>query len=260
MLDSFSRTELLLGPEAMARLEAATVAVFGIGGVGSYAAEALARSGVGGFVLVDDDCVCLTNINRQIIALRSTIGKPKVVAMRDRILDINPAARVEIFEAYYDAASAPRMLRPGLSYVVDAIDTVTSKIDLIMRSKELGIPIVSAMGAGNKLDPTRLELSDIYKTSVCPLARVMRRELKKRGLRSLAVVYSREEPIKVDEAENPCRSGCVCPKKDRSCVGRRSVPGSTAFVPSAAGLIIASKIVRDIAADRPAPVPTGGTS
>lgn len=248
MLDAFSRTELIIGSEAMDKLEAATVAVFGIGGVGSYAAEALARSGVGSFVLVDDDCVCLTNINRQIIALRSTVGKPKVLVMKERILDINPSARVETFQEFYNADSAPRMLRPGLSYVVDAIDTVSSKIDLIMRSAEMGIPLVSAMGAGNKLDPTRLELADIYGTSVCPLARVMRRELKKRGLKSLNVVYSRETPIKVNEEDNPCRSDCVCPKKDRTCAGRRSVPGSVAFVPPAAGLIIASKVVRDLIA------------
>jgi tRNA A37 threonylcarbamoyladenosine dehydratase len=248
MLDAFSRTELILGAAAMEKLSAATVAVFGIGGVGSYAAEALARSGVGSLVLVDDDCVCLTNINRQIIALRSTIGKPKVLAMKERILDINPAARVEALQVVYNAGSAERILRPEFSYVVDAIDTVSSKIDLIMRSTEMGIPIISAMGAGNKLDPTRLELADIYDTSVCPLARVMRQELKKRGLKALNVVYSRETPIKVAETENPCRSDCVCPKKDRTCAGRRSVPGSIAFVPPAAGLVIASKVVRDLIA------------
>ncbi|MFA6507008.1 MAG: tRNA threonylcarbamoyladenosine dehydratase [Treponemataceae bacterium] len=246
MLGPFSRTELLLGPEAMEILAASTVAVFGIGGVGSYAAEALARTGIGSFILVDDDCVCLTNINRQIIAARSTVGKPKVVVMKERILDINPNAQVSIFEEFYNAENAPRMLRKGLSYVVDAIDTISSKIDLIMRSRELDIPIISAMGAGNKLDPTRLELADIYDTSVCPLARVMRRELKKRGLKYLDVVYSRETPIKVNEAENPCRTDCICPKKDRTCAGRRSVPGSIAFVPPAVGLIIASKVVRNI--------------
>lgn len=230
----------------MARLSASKVAIFGIGGVGSFAAEALARTGIGSFVLVDDDCVCLTNLNRQLIALRSTVGKPKVEVMRNRILDINPAAKVEIIQEFYSAESSPRILSSDLSYVVDAIDTVSSKIDLILRCKELGVPIVSSMGAGNKLDPTRFHLADIYETSICPLARVMRRELRKRDVRELPVVYSTEEPIAVDEEENPCRTECVCPKKDRTCVGRRSVPGSVSFVPSVAGLILASKVVADL--------------
>lgn len=217
----------------MERLSAAKVAVFGIGGVGSFVAEALARTGIGSFVLVDDDCVCLTNLNRQLVALRSTVGKPKVEVMRDRILDINPAAKVEIFQEFYNAESAPRILSSDLSYAVDAIDTVSSKIDLILRCGELGIPIVSSMGAGNKLDPTRFRLADIYETSVCPLARVMRRELRKRGVERLTVVYSTEEPITV---------------RDCTCVGRRSVPGSVAYVPSVAGLILASKVVSDLAA------------
>lgn len=250
MLDAFSRTELLLGAEAMKSLAAAKVAVFGIGGVGAYAVEGLARSGVGSFILVDDDSVCLTNINRQIIALRSTVGKPKVEVMKARILDINPEAKVEVFQEYCGPESAPRLLGQdlpgglGISYVVDAIDTVSSKIDLIMRATSMGIPIISCMGAGNKLDPTKLEIADIYDTSVCPLARVMRYELRKRGLAALDVVYSKETPIKVEESENPCRTGCVCPKKDRTCLGRRSIPGSISFVPSVAGLIIASHIVR----------------
>jgi tRNA A37 threonylcarbamoyladenosine dehydratase len=250
VLDSFSRTELLIGAEGMARLEASTVAVFGIGGVGSYAAEALARSGLGGLVLVDDDAVCLTNINRQIMALRSTVGRPKVEAMRDRILEINPKAKVEVHQEYFGPDSAERLLGPGVSYVVDAIDTVSAKIELVLRAKALGIPIVSAMGAGNKLDPTRLEVTDIYKTSVCPLARVMRHELRRRGVDGLTVIFSREEPIKIDEAENPCRHNCICPKKDRTCVGRRSVPGSVSFVPSVVGLIAASVVVRALAADK----------
>jgi tRNA A37 threonylcarbamoyladenosine dehydratase len=246
MLDAFSRSELLLGREAMDRLAAATVAVFGIGGVGSWAAEALARSGVGGFRLVDDDAVCLTNINRQLIALRSTVGRPKVEVMKERILAINPEARVEALQSFYAESNAALFFAPGLSYVVDAIDTVSSKIDLIVRAQGLGIPIMSAMGAGNKLDPTRLEVADIYATSVCPLARVMRRELRKRGVAALKVVYSREEPIKVVEADNPCRQHCICPKKDRTCAGRRSVPGSVATVPPVAGFIIASEVVKDI--------------
>jgi tRNA threonylcarbamoyladenosine dehydratase len=252
MLDAFSRTELLLGAEAMERLAASKVAVFGIGGVGAYAVEGLARSGVGSFILVDDDSVCLTNINRQIIALRSTVGKPKVEVMKARVLDINPQAKVETFQEYCGEKSAPRLLGQdlpgglGISYVVDAIDTVSAKIDLIMRATSMGIPVISCMGAGNKLDPTKLEIADIYDTSVCPLARVMRRELRKRGLAALDVVYSKEIPIKVDESENPCRSGCVCPKKDRTCLGRRSIPGSVSFVPSVAGLIIASRVVRKL--------------
>jgi len=248
MLDSFSRIELLIGAEGLARLEASTVAVIGIGGVGSYAAEALARSGIGGLVLVDDDCVCVTNINRQAVALRSTVGKPKVDVMRERVLDINPSIRVEALRLYYGADSAEGILRPGLSYIVDAIDTVSSKIDLIVRAKAAGIPIVSAMGAGNKLDPTRLEVADISATSICPLARVMRRELRKRGIDSLKVVYSREPPLEVNEAANPCRLECVCPGKGRTCASRRSVPGSVPFVPPVAGFIIAAEVVRDLLA------------
>jgi tRNA threonylcarbamoyladenosine dehydratase len=235
MPDAFSRTELLLGTEAMEKLALARVAVFGIGGVGSYVVEALARSGIGSFVLVDDDSVCLTNINRQIIALRSTVGRPKVEVMKARVLDINPQAKVEAFQEYYGEKSAARLLGqddpsgPGLSYVVDAIDSVSSKIDLIMRATSMGIPVISCMGAGNKLDPTKLEIADIYETSVCPLARVMRGELRKRGLAALDVVYSREIPI-----------------KDRTCLGRSSIPGSVSFVPSVAGLIIASYVVRKL--------------
>ena len=173
MLDAFSRSELLIGKEALEKLAASTVAIFGIGGVGSWAAEALARTGLGGFRLVDDDAVCLTNINRQIIALRSTVGRPKVEVMKERILAINPEARVEIFQEFYSEKNAELFFAPGLSYVIDAIDTVSSKLDLIQRATRLGIPIMSAMGAGNKLDPTLLEVADIYATSVCPLARVM---------------------------------------------------------------------------------------
>lgn len=252
MLDSFSRTELLLGAEAMKSLAAARVAVFGIGGVGAYVVEGLVRSGIGSFILVDDDCVCLTNINRQIIALRSTIGKPKVEVMKARILDINPQAKVETFQEYCDAENILRLLgldipgNPAVSYVVDAIDTVSAKIELIMQASAMGIPVISCMGAGNKLDPTKLEIADIYDTSICPLARVMRYELRKRGLAALDVVYSKEIPIKVEESENPCRTGCVCPKKDRTCLGRRSIPGSVSFVPSVAGLIIASHVVRKL--------------
>jgi len=224
MSDAFSRTALLIGADGLARLEASTVAVIGIGGVGSFAVEALARSGLGGLVLVDDDSVCATNINRQVPALHSTVGRPKVEVMLERVLDINPRIRVEALKLRYDADSGEGILRPGLSYVVDAIDTVSSKIDLIVRARRAGIPIISSMGAGNKLDPTRLEVADISATSICPLARVIRKELRKRGIESLKVVYSRETPA------------------------RLSPPGSVAFVPSAAGLIIAAEVVRDLLA------------
>jgi tRNA A37 threonylcarbamoyladenosine dehydratase len=231
------------------------VAVFGIGGVGSWAAEALARSGVGSFVLIDDDAVCVTNINRQIIATQDTVGRPKVEVMRERILSINPEAKVQAFQEYYSAESAERLLPEGLDYVIDAIDSISSKLDLVERCQKRGLKIISALGAGNKLDPTRFEVADISQTSVCPLARVMRQELKKRGILNLKVVYSREQPIKVNEASNPCRSHCVCPKKDRTCVARRSVPGSVPFVPPVMGFIIAAEVVKDLTAACPRNLP-----
>jgi tRNA A37 threonylcarbamoyladenosine dehydratase len=240
-LDAFSRTELLIGPEALARLQASRVAIFGLGGVGSWAAEALARAGVGGFLLVDDDSVCVTNINRQIIALRSTVGRPKVEVMRERILAINPDARVDAFQERYEAETGGRFFCAGsageISYVVDAIDSVSSKIDLILRSQAAGIPIMSAMGAGNKLDPTRFEVADIFETSVCPLARVMRHELRRRGVKRLKVVYSREEPLKADAAASEgAEPGS----------GRWSVPASISFVPPVAGFIIAAEVVKEL--------------
>lgn len=244
MSDAFSRTELLIGAEGRSRLAASTVAVIGVGGVGSYAAEALARAGVGGLVLVDDDSVCMTNINRQIIALRSTLGRPKVEVMAERVRDINPEARIEAHAERFDAASAERLLRPGLAYVVDAIDTVSAKIELVVRARSLGLPIVSVMGAGNKLDPTRFEVADISETSVCPLARVMRRELRNRGVESLTVVYSREPPIALGGIKEHDSSADVA-----SSVARRVAPGSISFVPSAAGLIAASVVVRDLIAN-----------
>lgn len=233
----------------MERLERSTVAVFGLGGVGSWAAEALARSGVGGFVLVDHDVVSETNINRQLVALHSTLGRPKVEVMAERIRDINPRARVAVFREYYSAENAGRLLVPGLSYVVDAIDSIASKIDLIVRAKASGLPVMSSMGAGNKLDPSRFEVADIYATSVCPLARVMRRELRKRGVESLKVVFSREEPIRAEACDDGSATG------DGSAAGaspetsgrRKSVPASISFVPPAAGLVIAAEVVRDLA-------------
>jgi len=248
MLDEFARTELLLGSPAVEKLKNAAVAVFGIGGVGSYAAEALARSGVGRIALIDDDVVCKTNINRQLIALHSTIGKSKVLVMQERILDINPNAIVETHQCFYNAENADSFDLESFDYLIDAIDTVSSKLVLIERAKQAGTPIISCMGAGNKLDPTRFEVADIFSTSVCPLAKVMRKELKARNIESLKVVYSKEEPIKPDESENlSCKKNCVCPKEaKRNCAVRRQVPGSIAFVPSAAGLILAGEVIKDL--------------
>ena len=243
MLNQFSRTQLLLGADNMDRLADAKVAVFGIGGVGGYVVEALARSGVGSFVLVDDDKVCLTNINRQIIATRKTVGKYKVDVMKDRILEINPDADVEIRKCFYLPENAHEFPFEEYSYVVDAVDTVTAKIEIIMRAKAADVPVISCMGAGNKLDASAFQVADIYKTKVCPLAKVMRRELKKRRVKKLKVVYSEEMPIKPkDDMANSCRTNCICPPGTE----KRAIPGSTAFVPSVAGLIIAGEVVKDL--------------
>jgi tRNA A37 threonylcarbamoyladenosine dehydratase len=248
MLHEFSRTELLIGAEGLQKLAQSKIAIFGIGGVGTFVVEGLVRSGVGKFVLVDDDCICLTNINRQLHATRKTIGKPKVEVMRDRILEINPKAEVTIFQEFYLPETADRMLADDYNYIVDAIDTVTGKLDLVIRAKARNIPVISSMGAGNKLDPTQFEVTDIFKTSVCPLAKVMRQELRKRGVTSLKVVYSKEEPLTPIETENAsCSVGCVCPQgTTRKCTTRRQIPGSIAFVPSVVGLIIAGEVVKDI--------------
>jgi tRNA A37 threonylcarbamoyladenosine dehydratase len=246
MLHAFSRTEMLIGTQGLERLKNSKVVIVGVGGVGSFVAEGLARSGVGHFILCDDDDVCLTNLNRQILATRKTVGKLKVDVMKERILDINPKAVVEVHPYLYNAQSADKILPEGCDYVVDAIDMVSAKIDLIVRCQEKGLPIMSSMGTGNKLNPTMLEVSDIHKTSVCPLARVMRRELKKRGIKKLKVVYSKEDPLTPIEAGGNCATDCICPNKDRTCVERRSIPGSVSFVPSVAGMIIASEIVKDI--------------
>ena len=245
----FSRTERLLGRAAMEKLKQATVAVFGIGGVGSFAVEALARSGVGGIALFDDDKVCLTNLNRQLIATYDTVGKSKVEAAKARILSINPKCCVEVNECFYTDKNADQFDLKRYTYIIDAIDTVSSKLTLIERAAAAGVPIISCMGAGNKLDPTQFEVADIYETSVCPLAKVMRRELKKRGITSLKVVYSKEPPISPLEDETTgCRTGCVCPPgTQRTCAVRRQVPGSIAFVPSVAGLILAGEVIRAIA-------------
>jgi len=246
MLHSFSRTEMLIGTEGLKTLYNSQVAVFGIGGVGTYAVEGLARSGVGSFVLVDDDDICLTNINRQIHATRKTVGKSKVELMKERILAINPKAQVEAHQLLYNSDSADKLLRDDYDYVVDAIDMVTAKLDLIERCTKRGIPIISAMGAGNKLNPTMLEVADIYETLICPLAKVIRRELRKRGVPSLKVVYSKEVPLTPQAVGGDCRTDCICPNKERTCVVRHQIPGSVAFVPSVSGMIIASEVVKDL--------------
>ena len=241
MSHPFSRTELLIGAEGLKKLKNSTVAIFGIGGVGSFAAEALARSGVYTLILIDDDHICLTNINRQVHALHSTVGKPKVEVMKARILDINPKATVITYKEFYDSENAEKLLYNDYDYVVDAIDTVDSKLDLIERCKKFGIPIISSMGMGNKLDPTKLEVSDIYDTSVCSLAKVMRRQLRKRGIKDLKVVYSKEcgdAPGMVSAAST---SG-----DDKTCETKRRILGSVPFVPPAAGLIMASEVVYDL--------------
>jgi len=248
MLNQFSRTELLLGKEAMELLSKARVAVFGIGGVGGYTVEALARSGVGAIDIIDDDKVCLTNINRQIIATRKTIGKYKVDIMKERILDINPKCIVTTHQCFFTPETADQFDFSVYDYVVDAIDTVSGKIELVMRAQAHNVPIISCMGAGNKLDPTRFEVTDIYKTSICPLAKVMRKELKARGVKSLKVVYSKEPARKpFDDSSNSCRNHCICPPGTaRKCTERRQIPGSSAFVPPVAGLIMAGEVIKDL--------------
>lgn len=248
MLNQFSRTELLLGKEAMERLRGSRVAVFGIGGVGGYVCEALVRSGVGAFDLIDDDKVCLTNLNRQIIATRSTVGKYKTEVMKERMLDINPEVQVETHQCFFLPENANTFPFEEYDYVVDAVDTVTAKLELVMKCKEKNVPIISSMGAGNKLDASQFRVTDIYKTKVCPLAKVMRRELKKRGVKKLKVVYSEEQPIRpVEDMAISCRTHCICPPgAAHKCTERRDIPGSVAFVPSVAGLIIAGEVVKDL--------------
>lgn len=248
MVHAFSRTELLLGVDGIRKLNESTVAVFGIGGVGSYTVEGLARCGVGKLILVDDDCVCLTNINRQIHATCKTIGMPKVDVMKQRILEINPGTVVETYREFYCSENSEKLINSNYNYVVDAIDTISSKIDLVVRCKEHGIPIISSMGAGNKLDATRFRVSDIYKTSADPIAKIMRKELKKRGIETLKVVYSTEEPIKpVNIHDTSCETSLICsPDGTGKRSDRRHVPGSISFIPSVVGLIIAGEVVKDL--------------
>ena len=248
MLNQFSRTELLLGRQGMERLYNARVAVFGIGGVGGYTVEALARSGVGTLDLIDDDKVCLTNLNRQIIATRSTVGRYKVDVAAERIRDINPDCTVNVYKTFYTPETAEQFDFTQYDYIVDAIDTVTGKLELVERAAKAGTPIISCMGAGNKIHADKLEVTDIYKTSGCPLARVMRYELRKRRIRKLKVVYSKEPAMTpIDDMATSCRQNCICPPgTERKCTQRRQVPGSTSFVPAAAGLIAAGEVVKDL--------------
>ena len=252
MLNQFSRTELMLGKEAMERLAASRVAVFGIGGVGGYTVEALIRSGIGAIDLIDDDRVCLTNLNRQLYATRKTVGQYKVDVAAERIRDINPDAKVTVYKTFYTPETAGQFDFGEYDYIVDAIDTVTGKIALAVNAEGAGTPIISSMGAGNKLDPTAFEVTDIYKTSVCPLARVMRRELKRRGIKKLKVVYSKEPPLTpIDDMAISCRANCICPPGTaRKCTQRRQVPGSNAFVPPVAGLIIAGEVIKDLSSTK----------
>lgn len=227
MQNQFSRTELLIGEENVKKLQNSKVAIFGIGGVGSFVVEALARAGIGKFMLIDKDIVDITNLNRQIIATTKTVGQSKVQVAKERILEINPEANVEIFQEFF-MPDSKGILDETVDYIVDAVDTVTAKIELVMRANKLNVPIISCMGTGNKLDATNFEVADIYKTQVCPLAKVMRKELKNRGIKKLKVVYSKEEPIKNDNID-----------------GKR-VPASISFVPSVAGLIIAGEVIKDL--------------
>ena len=250
MLNQFSRTQLLIGADAIKKLSESRVAVFGIGGVGGYVCEALVRSGVGHFDLIDDDKVCLTNLNRQILATRKTVGKYKAEVMAERMLEINPEADIRIHKCFFLPENADDFPFDEYDYVIDAVDTVTAKLELIMRCKEKNVPVISAMGAGNKLDAGRMKIADIYETSVCPLARVMRHELRKRGVKKLKVVYSDEQPIRpLEDMSISCRSHCICPPgAQHKCTERRDIPGSTAFVPAVAGLLIAGEAVKDLTA------------
>jgi tRNA A37 threonylcarbamoyladenosine dehydratase len=248
MLNQFSRTELLLGKEAIEKLSQSRVAVFGIGGVGGYVVEALVRSGLGAIDLIDDDKICITNLNRQLYATRKTVGKYKVDVAQERVFDINPNVIVNTYKTFYTPETAESFDFEHYDYVVDAIDTVVGKLSLIEKSKAAGVPIICAMGAGNKLDPTKFEVDDISNTSVCPLARVIRTELRKRKIKDVKVVYSKEIPQKPsDDMSISCRAHCVCPPGTvRKCTVKHQIPGSNAFVPPVVGLIIAGEVIKDL--------------
>lgn len=244
---SLSRTELLIGSEGLEKLKNSKVIVFGIGGVGSYTVESLARAGVGTLVLIDDDTICLTNLNRQVHATYSTISKSKVEVMKERVLSINRKCNVITYETFVTEENIPEFIPEDTDYVVDAIDTVSAKIALAVYCENKNIKIMSSMGTGNKLDPAQFKVTDIYKTKICPLAKVMRYELRKRGVKSLKVVYSEETPIKPkSEDVVTCKTGCVCTGGTKKCTIRRQIPGSISFVPPVAGMIIASQVVKDI--------------
>lgn len=247
MLNQFLRTEMLLGRDAMEKLADSRVAVFGAGGVGGYVIEALARCGIGEFDIIDNDTISLTNLNRQIIATGKTIGKYKVDVIKERIFDINPEAVVHTYKCFFLPENSSDFPFKDYSYVVDAVDTVTAKIEIVMKAKEAGVPVISSMGTGNKLDAASFKVADIYKTKVCPLAKVMRRELKKRGVNKLKVVYSEEIPMNTDEVKlSEMKEEHVDESINKP---RRSVPGSVAFVPPVAGFIIAGEVVKDIISD-----------
>ena len=247
MLNQFSRTQLVFGEEAMQRLAGARIAVFGIGGVGGYTVEALARSGIGQLDLIDDDKVCITNVNRQLLATLKTVGQYKVDVAKERVADINPKCRVNTFKTFYMPDTEGEFDFSQYDYIVDAIDTVKGKLALVENAQKAGTPIISSMGAGNKVDAAAFEVADIYETSVCPLARVMRYECRRRGIKKLKVVYSKEKPIRpMEDMSISCRRHCVCPPGTRKCTVRRDIPGSTAFVPSVAGLIIAGEVIKDL--------------
>ena len=246
--NQFSRTQLLYGKEAMNKLQNSYVAIFGLGGVGGYVGEALVRSGIGSFDLIDDDKICLTNLNRQIIVTFDTVGQYKTDVMKERMLKINPKANIQTHQCFFLPENATDFSFEDYDYIIDAVDTVSAKIELVLKAQEHNIPIISSMGAGNKVDPTQFKITDIYKTKVCPLAKVMRKELKKRHVKKLKVVYSEEKPIRpIDDLSISCRTHCICPPgTKRKCTIRRDIPGSNAFVPSTVGLIIASEVVKDL--------------
>ena len=251
MLNQFSRTQLLLGEESMKKLSDMRVAVFGIGGVGGYVCEALVRTGIGHFDLIDDDKVCLTNLNRQIIATRKTVGLYKADVMKERMLEINPNVEVNVYKCFFLPENAAEFPFADYDYVIDAVDTVTAKVELVMKCKEMNVPIISSMGAGNKLDASAFKVADIYKTKMCPLAKVMRHEMKKRGVKKLKVVYSEEKPTRpIEDMSISCRTHCICPPgAQHKCTERRDIPGSVAFVPSVAGMIIAGEVIKDLTKD-----------
>lgn len=250
-MHQFARTELLIGPAGVDKLKNSKVAIYGVGGVGSYAVEALARAGIGHLILVDFDEICLTNINRQLGALHSTVGRVKVDVLHERIQDINPAAQVTIYREFITKENVESLIPNDCSYLVDAIDNITAKLALVQQAFSRGIPIIAAMGAGNRLDPSQLRIGDISETSIDPLARVMRRELKKRGIiKGLKVVYSQEMPLKPLQTGMDCKSECICPSGDAHCSVKRSIPGSISFVPPVAGMLMASEVVRDLLADK----------